>query len=112
MKVEVLKKIIKESVKEAVSESIKDILLEAIRKDNTSSSQINENITTVKQTPTQPEFNRESFRNQFASMIQNGEVSLNSSQVGKPLQITSTDTANGSLPDGEVSMDMINQFIK
>ena len=112
MKLEVLKKMIKDSVKEAISESIKDILLEALKKDNTSSSQINENVSSVKETQPQPEFNRESFRNQFANMVQNGEVSLNSSQVGKPLHITSTNTANGSLPEGEVSMDMINQFIK
>jgi len=47
----------------------------------------------------------ESYRN----ILGETAASFNSSHVSQPLRVTSTDTAspNGSLPEGEVSMDQI-----
>jgi hypothetical protein len=113
MKVEVLKKIMKEAVKEAISESMKDILLEALTNNKGQMIQENHQPQQVKQpSNSNSEFDRDLFKSQFRNMMENGEISLNSSNVNQPLQVTSLDTTNGSLPQGEVSMDIINKFIK
>lgn len=107
MKLSQLKSIVKEAVKEAIQEEMKDILLEAVRVPK----------ATIQETPTQqalPKADkaqlRENMMNVLGGMMPNanGTISANTSNV--PLQVNGTiDTtsANGSLPQGNVSMDQI-----
>ena len=84
MKLSQLKSIVKEAVKEAIQEEMKDILMEAVRspKQTVYENKIGTSTTDVAPpTPTNP--------------------------INVPLQVTSTDTMNGSLPQGEVNMDQI-----
>jgi hypothetical protein len=118
MKLDILKKIIREEVKGAIQEELKDILLEAIRSpkppiienrnfmnDIATTTYSNNNLSTNTATVSKEQL-RESYRN----ILGETAASFNTSQIGKPLQLTGTmDTAspNGKLPDGEVPIDMI-----
>lgn len=108
MKVEVLKKIIKETVKEAIQEELKDMLYESFKSGGRplSNSQMTPPPVQPKQ---QPSVDRQALREQYRNVLGETAATFNSSQVGQPLQITSTDTTspNSSLPAGEVSMDQI-----
>tara|TARA_R110002073_G_scaffold196608_1_gene355772 strand:+ start:2462 stop:2860 length:399 start_codon:yes stop_codon:yes gene_type:complete len=125
MKLSQLKTIVKEAVKEAIQEEMKDILMEAVRSPKqtvyenrmgtpTTNVATPSPMNPVMQTPL-PETDRvklkENMMNVLNGMLpgQNGTINANSSMVGKPLQISSTDTmsANSSLPEGEVGMDQI-----
>ncbi len=125
MKLSQLKTIVKETVKEAIQEEMKDILMEAVRspKQTVYENRMGTPTTNVA-TPSPmnpvmqtslPETDRvklkENMMNVLNGMLpgQNGTINANSSMVGKPLQISSTDTmsANSSLPEGEVGMDQI-----
>ena len=109
MKVNQLKTIIKQAVKEAIQEEMKDILLEAIK---TPKTQIQEN-TPVKQKPLDKKSKKE-IRENYMSVLNgmmpgaNGTLSATSADV--PMQVNGpvdTTSANGSLPQGTVSMDQI-----
>ena len=109
MKVNQLKTIIKQAVKEAIQEEMKDILLEAIK---TPKTQIQEN-TPVKQKPLDKKDKKE-IRENYMSVLNgmmpgaNGTLSATSADV--PMQVNGpidTTSANGSLPQGTVSMDQI-----
>jgi len=118
MKLDILKKIIREEVKGAIQEELKDILLEAIRSpkppiienrnfmnDIATTTYSNNNLSTNTSMVSKEQL-RESYRN----ILGETAASFNTSQIGKPLQLTGTmDTAspNGKLPDGEVPIDMI-----
>jgi len=114
MKLNELKKVIKQAVKEAIQEEMKDILLEAVK---TPQQPIVENRTNAPvnyappATAETPKFDkaqvRQNYMNVLGDMMEGKTVT--SSNVGKPLQVTSTDTTspNGSLPEGEVGMDQI-----
>jgi hypothetical protein len=124
MKLSQLKTIVKEAVKEAIQEEMKDILLEAVRSPKQT---IYENrmgtpttnvaspspMNPVAQTPMSTDNRmamRENIQNVLGSMIPgaNGAISANTNSM--PLQMTGNiDTAspNGSLPQGDVSMDQI-----
>jgi len=113
MKISQLKKIIKESVKEAIQEEMKDILIEAVR----APKQVVQEITQPQQTTnTQPLPEndkvklRENMMNVLGGMMpgSNGTLSATSNDV--PLQVSGigdTTSPNGSLPQGNVSMDQI-----
>jgi hypothetical protein len=111
MKLDILRKIIREEVKGAIQEELKDLLLEAIR----SPKQIIETQTynTPPLSPvntTTATISKEQLRENYRNILGETAASFNTSQVGKPLQLHgSMDTAspNGRLPDGEVPMDMI-----
>jgi len=118
MKLDILRKIIREEVKGAIQEELKDLLLEAIRTPkqvvetqnyNPSPSAgpgLNHFIPTTSTATVSKEQLRENYRN----ILGETAASFNTSQVGKPLQLTGTmDTAspNGRLPEGEVPMNMI-----
>jgi len=111
MKLEILRKIIREEVKGAIQEELKDLLLEAIR----SPKQVVEtqNYNTSPLSPvntTTSTLSKEQLRENYRNILGETAASFNTSQVGKPLQLHgSMDTAspNGRLPDGEVPMDMI-----
>jgi len=111
MKLDILRKIIREEVKGAIQEELKDLLLEAIRTPKQvvetqtySSSPLGPVNTTV------PSVSKEQLRENYRNILGETAASFNTSQVGKPLQLNgSMDTAspNGKLPEGEVPMDMI-----
>lgn len=109
MKLNDLKKVIKESVREVIHEELKDILLEAVKapKQNipTSVPQYNSSVPTK----TREEI-RENYMKVLGGMMPgtNGTLSANTNSI--PLQVNGpvdTTSPNGSLPQGEVSMDQI-----
>ena len=116
MKLSQLKTIVKEAVKEAIQEEMKDILIEAVRAPK---SVVYENNTT---TPTpmnpvtqqkMPEDKRmamkENIQNVLGGMMPGANGTLSATTANVPLQMGSGDTTspNGSLPNGNVSMDQI-----
>jgi len=115
MKISQLKKIIKESVKEAIQEEMKDILIEAVR----APKQVVREIETP--TPTNPVAQtnlpekdklklRENMMSVLDGMMPGADGTLSATSANVPLKIQGpidTTSANGSLPDGNVSMDQI-----
>jgi putative lipoic acid-binding regulatory protein len=114
MKLDILRKIIREEVKGAIQEELKDLLLEAIRtpKPVVETQTYNPASTAGYLSPSTSTstVSKEQLRENYRSILGETAASFNTSQVGKPLQMNgSIDTAspNGRLPDGEVSMNMI-----
>ena len=119
MKLNELKKVIKQSVKEAIQEEMKDILLEAIKSskqpivENRTDAPVNYAPTATAETP---KFDRAQVRENYMNVL--GDMmegkTVNTSNIGKPLQVTSADTTspNGSLPEGEVGMGQIMDLMK
>lgn len=119
MKLDILRKIIREEVKGAIQEELKDLLLEAIRtpkqvvetqtyNPSFSSGYTSPPVTT--HPPATSTVSKEQLRENYRNILGETAASFNTSQVGKPLQLTGTmDTAspNGRLPEGEVPMNMI-----
>ncbi len=103
MKLDILRKIIREEVKGAIQDELKEILLEAVK----SNKQPIQETQPVK-SPVSSEV-KANLREGYKNILGETAASFNTSQIGQPLQVTSTDTAsqNGKLPDGEVSMDQI-----
>jgi len=110
MKIEGLKKLIKEAVREAIQEELKDILLEAVKSPR---AIVQENYTPVPayQSQTTSTVNHDLKRN-LRSMI-GGEfdavISANSSHAQPTYTPPPVNTAGegSSLPGGEVSLDQI-----
>ena len=109
MKVNQLKTIIKQAVKEAIQEEMKDILLEAIK---TPKTQIQEN-TPVKQKSLDKKSKneiRENYMSVLNGMMPGANGTLSATSADVPMQVNGpvdTTSANGSLPQGNVSMDQI-----
>ena len=103
MKLDILRKIIREEVKGAIQDELEEILLEAVK----SNKQPIQETQPVK-SPASPE-TKANLRENYKNILGETAASFNTSQIGQPLQVTSTDTAsqNGKLPEGEVSMDQI-----
>ena len=107
MKQSILKKMIKEAVKEAIQEELKDILLEAVRSPK---QQIVENIQTQQPIVKGPSMNSNEKREAYQNILGDMQTSFNTSHAEQPLQLTGqidTSSPNGSLPQGNVSMDQI-----
>jgi hypothetical protein len=119
MKINELRKLIREEVKGAIQEELKDILLEAIKSQKYPSSNINENVSF---TTNRPSFNlnstssdtafisKEELRKSYQNILGETASSFNTSHIDKPLQLSGnidTTSPNGKLPDGDVSMDLI-----
>jgi hypothetical protein len=116
MKLDILRKIIREEVKGAIQEELKDLLLEAIRSSKpvvetqtynpvSTAGYISPSTSTSTAT-----VSKEQLRENYRNILGETAASFNTSQVGKPLQLNgSMDTAspNGRLPEGEVPMNMI-----
>jgi len=124
MKLSALKQIVKEAVKEAIQEEMKDILLEAVRSPK---QQVYETVAPTPQytqpapgpmnpvaETSLPETDRLKLRENMMSVLDgmrpgaNGTMSATSADV--PMQVTAgmdTQSPNGSLPNGSVSMDQI-----
>ena len=121
MKLSQLKSIVKDAVKEAIQEEMKDILMEAVRSPKqtvyenrmgtpTTNVAVPNPMNPVMQSSL-PETDKATLRENMMNVLDgmrpgaNGTLNANTSNV--PLQVTSTDTMNGSLPQGEVNMDQI-----
>ena len=116
MKLSQLKKIVKEAVKEAIQEEMKEILIEAVR----APKQV---VNEFKPTPTPtnpvsqtklPETDkvklRENMMDVLGSMMPGANGTLSATTANVPMQVNpgmDTTSANGSLPQGNVSMDQI-----
>ena len=123
MKLSQLKSIVKDAVKEAIQEEMKDILIEAVRAPKqtvyenrmgtpTTDVAAPSPMNPVMQTP-MPDDKRmamkENIQNVLGSMMPGANGTLSATTANVPLQMGSGDTTspNGSLPDGNVSMDQI-----
>jgi hypothetical protein len=103
-----LKSIVKTAVKEAIQEEMKDILLEAIKTPRSTAAPVLE----TQHKPLAKEDKmalRENMMNVLDGMRPGANGTLNATSADVPLQVTGGDTTspNGSLPNGNVSMDQI-----
>ncbi len=115
MKLSQLKSIVKEAVKEAIQEEMKEILIEAVR----APKQI---VQEIKSTPSPtnpvakklPETDkkqlRENMMNVLSGMMPGANGTLSATSTDVPMRVNGpvdTTSANGQLPQGNVSMDQI-----
>lgn len=116
MKLSQLKTIVKEAVKEAIQEEMKDILIEAVRApksvvyENSSSTPPSINPVAQQKMPEDKRMAmKENIQNVLGGMMPGANGTLSATTANIPLQVGSSDTTspNGSLPDGNVSMDQI-----
>ncbi len=113
MKLSQLKTIVKEAVKEAIQEEMKDILIEAVRAPKQIVQEVIQPPQQVKQQPL-PEDKRiamkENIQNVLGGMMPGANGTLSATTADVPLQMTGpvdTTSPNGTLPQGNVSMDQI-----
>ena len=105
MKSTELKKMIKDAVKEAIQEELKDILLEAVRAPKGSVAVMQESVKTEPSKPTQSAADKRAL---YEQALGETTLSFNSSNVSQPFRPQAGyDSANGTLPQGEVDMSMI-----
>jgi hypothetical protein len=110
MKIDGLKKLIKEAVREAIQEELKDILLEAVKSPRTVVQETYSPASTYQQ-PSTPTVNHDLRRN-LRSMI-GGEfdtvITANSSHAQPSYTPPPVNTAGegSSLPGGEIGLDQI-----
>ena len=107
MKISQLKSIVKEAVKEAIQEEMKDILLEAVR---VPKATVKETVTTQPLPEADKVKLRENMMSVLDGMMPGADGTLSATSANVPLKIQGpidTTSANGSLPDGNVSMDQI-----
>lgn len=112
MKVDLLKKMIREEVRGAIKDELKDILLEAILASRNQPVQPpiqRDNRMPNNYSPQIPSPSREQLRESYRNILGETAASFNTSQVGMPLQVATFDTTspNGRLPEGDVPMNMI-----
>ena len=108
MKTTLLKKLIKEAVKEAIQEEMKEILIEAVRAPK---QVVKETVATPKSLPQEDKKKlRENMMNVLDGMMPGNNGTLTATTADMPLQVNGpvdTTSANGTLPQGNVSMDQI-----
>ena len=116
MKLSQLKTIVKEAVKEAIQEEMKDILIEAVRapksvvyENNTTTPTSVNSVTQQKMPEDKRMAMKENIQNVLGGMMPGANGTLSATTSNLPLQMGSGDTTspNGSLPQGNVSMDQI-----
>ena len=110
MKLEALKKILKETVREVIQEELKDILLEAVKTPKViTSPPIVESYkpSTPSPSPTTPIMSSEEKRDAYKNILGETAASFNSSQAPTFRPNPGMDVANGALPEGSVGMDQI-----
>jgi len=118
MKLSQLKTIVKEAVKEAIQEEMKDILMEAVRtpKQTFYENKMGTPTTDVAKTSMSTDDRmvmRENIQNILGGMMPGANGTLSANTNNTPLQLSGpVDTTNGSLPQGEVSMDQIMGLMK
>ena len=102
MKLDILRKIIREEVKGAIQEELKDLLLEAIRTPKpVVETQTYNPVSTAGYIPhasTTSTVSKEQLRENYRNILGETAASFNTSQVGKPLQLNgSMDTVSPSI---------------
>jgi hypothetical protein len=116
MKLDALKKIIKETVKEAIQEELKEVLLEAVRSpkiDTTLQSkpiQENRTITSTTPSPVSQVDRRQSYMDIIGETginMKSGDAQGFGNKPFNPQGAGDTTSPNGALPGGEVNMDQI-----
>ena len=110
MKLNELRKVIKEEVKAAIQEELKDILLEAVRSPKPA---ITENISVAETVKPDPQAQK-AFRQQMLSQMAagNGNMNLTTADTNT-FRPAGPATAEGSaLPEGNVSLDQIMGIMK
>ena len=109
MKTSALKILIKEAVKEAIQEELKEILLEAVKTPKVITqaplSPVMENINPA--VPQQPTMSAEDKRIAYRNILGDTGATINSSNAQSFQPQVGMDTANGTLPSGEVDMSQI-----
>ena len=107
MKVEKLKDIIKEATREVIHEELKEILIEAVK--GRPSTPITENRTS----PQQQEGVKNGLRTSYRDILaETGQTMTTNNLQGTFRPQPGMDSANGTLPPGQVSLDQIGAFIK
>ena len=117
MKLNQLKSIVKTAVKEAIQEEMKDILLEAIKTPKShTSAPIVEKAIEAKPLPENDKIKlRENMMGVLNGMMPGNNGTINATSADVPMQVNGpvdTMSANGSLPQGNVSMDQIMGLMK
>ena len=108
MKSTELKKMIKEAVKEAIQEELKEVLLEAIKAPKQS---MPSPVVESKQ-PVMQEKSLAEKRNLYKQALGETQMSFTSKDVpGRFTAQSGYDSANGTLPSGELGLDQIANFI-
>lgn len=113
MKVDVFKKLIKESVKEVIQEELKEILLEALKsnmggKFNNPSPYDPPYKVTSDSSPIKSTTNLNvDLREKYNQALNETTLSFTTKDVPKFQPPSSTDTINGKLPDGDVDLGQI-----
>ena len=112
MKINALKKILKEEVKEVIQEELKDILLEAVKSNKTVISQpqqvVRENIQVSPPSTPQPTMSQKERYSAYKNILgETGNEMFTSNQAKNFIPQAGADTANGKLPEGNVSMEQI-----
>jgi hypothetical protein len=108
MKLNELRKVIREEVKAAIQEELKDILLEAVRSPKAA-------ITETKTAPTPNPEAQKAFREQMLSQMKmnGGNLNASTNDVGTFQPTNVNTTAEGSaLPSGNVGLDQIMGLMK
>jgi hypothetical protein len=112
MKIDGLKKLIKEAVREAIQDELKDILLEAVR---TPKTLVKESFTSTpvpfqppSQTFTQPTMDA---RKAYSEIMNETMMSFTSKDAQVPFKPQAVDPLNGNLGAGEVGMDQIMNLL-
>ena len=108
MKIDGLKKLIKEAVREAIQEELKDILLEAVRTPKTIVKESIQTIDTPKPTFTQPVMDT---KKAYADIMNETMMSFTSQDAQVPFRPQVSDPVNGNLGNGEVGMDQIMNLL-
>lgn len=111
MKSTELKNMIKDAVKEAIQEELSNILLEAIKAPKASTvAVVQESVKPeppYSGVPSNPSMTIEQKRNLYEQALGETGLNFNSSNAQTFQPQTGYDSANGTLPSGEVNMDMI-----
>ena len=110
MKESKFKLLVKSAVKEAIQEELKDILLEAVK-----SPTVVQHSTPVleSKTPQQPQLDPKAQRDAYANILGETAAQFTTNNVQPQFNPQGGfDSANGTLPQGEVGMDQIMGLMK
>ena len=112
MKINALKKIIKEVVREVIQEELKDILLEAVKSPKVISQPqqvVKENIEVPSQPniPTPPTMTQKERFESYKNILGETAGQFTSQHAQNFVPKPGMDTTNGALPQGSVGMDQI-----
>ena len=108
MKSSELKKIIKEAVREAIQEELKDILLEAVKTPKVSPQQITSTPVVEHKAPQKPVMSASEKRQAYQNILGDTAAAFTTNNVPQSFSPQPNfDSANGTLPSGEVDMSQI-----